>query len=347
MTAPAHDRDVTPITATTLEQLPLLDPNQIAPPLVTRDSHHSEIGAAHGRILPMIGQWRPYVVDVNADTLAGHNTRIYADTADDAVAMLVGGQAPAAIAELRAALDGLGPDPAPEAVPTPDDLLLIGGEDEYENALSEVDDLDPDTQAAYDRYRAQRERLDAAQTQVAALLTDHATGVRVRLQQQLNAEAVDDGRWEQLNADEQDELAACAQTGQQGRRPFGIPELVPFFDEDGNQDGEIEQGEWRADVKLVCLRTDYLPFTGTVAPLSVVTATAADGSQFWAPGDPNLVWLNPANPADYLQSLADAGLVELTERPVDHAVELMRPWLAEKRQRDLVRARQEAPATND
>ncbi|PZT91599.1 MAG: hypothetical protein DI630_29315 [Gordonia sp. (in: high G+C Gram-positive bacteria)] len=347
MTAPTHGSDVTPITATTLDQLELLDPNLPAPPLVTNDGHHDEIGAAHGRTLPMIGKWRPYVVDVNAAKLTGKGSRIYADTSDDAVAMLVGGDAPAAIAELRAALDGLGVDPAPEAPPAPADLAMIGDDDAYDDALAGVDELDPEAQQAYDEYRAQRERLETAQMQVAAVLTNHATGVRVQLQRQLNTEAVDDGRWALLDEDEREELTACAATGEQGRRPFGIPEMVPFFNEDGEESGEVAQGEWRADVQMVCLRTDYLPFTGTVSPLSVVAGTAPDGSKFWVPGDPNLVWLDPANPADYLQSLADAGLVEVTERPVDHAVELMRPWLNEKRQRDLERAKAAAAGRGD
>ena len=128
MTAPEHNSDVTPITAITADQLDTLDPNLLTPPLVTSDGHHDEIGAAHGRVLPMIGRWRPYVVDVNATKLAGKGTRIYADTADDAVAMLVGGDAPAAIAELRAARDDLGVDPAPEPPPTRDELLLIGAD---------------------------------------------------------------------------------------------------------------------------------------------------------------------------------------------------------------------------
>ena len=347
MTAPEHNSDVTPITAITADQLDTLDPNLLTPPLVTSDGHHDEIGAAHGRVLPMIGRWRPYVVDVNATKLAGKGTRIYADTADDAVAMLVGGDAPAAIAELRAARDDLGVDPAPEPPPTRDELLLIGADDADDEALAFVEELDPQTQQAYDEYRARRDRLEAAQMRVAALLTDHATGVRIRLQQQLNAAAVDDGRWERLDEDERDELTACAATGEQGRRPFGIPEMVPFFDEDGEEAGEVARGEWRADVPLVCLRTDYLPFTGTASPLSVVTGTAPTGAEFWVPGDPNLVWLNPADPADYLQSLADAGLVELTERPVDHAVELMRPWLREKQQRDLERAQAAAASQGD
>lgn len=347
MTAPTHDSDVTPITATTMDNLASLDPNLLAPPLVTSDGDHDEVGAAHGRVLPMVGRWRPYVVDVNATHLTGDGTRVYADAADDAVAVLVGGDAPAAIAELHAARDGLGPDPAPEPTLTRDELILVGADDADDDALAAVDELDPETQQAYDEYRAQRERLEVAQMRVAALLTDHATGVRVQLQQQLNTAAVDDGRWARLDEDERDELTACAATGEQGRRPFGIPEMVPFFDEDGEEAGEVARGEWRADVQLACLRTDYLPFTGTVAPLSVVAETGPGGSQFWAPGDPNLVWLNPANPAEYLQSLDSAGLVEVTERPVDHAVELMRPWLNEKRRRDLERAKAEGADQGD
>ncbi|MFL0579480.1 hypothetical protein [Dietzia sp. 179-F 9C3 NHS] len=341
MTSPEQTDAVTPISATTMAELPFLDPDQAAPPLVTQDAHESDIGAAHGRVLPMIGQWRPYLVDVNAAALSDNRTRIYADSADDAVAVLVGGEAPAAIAELHAAIDGLGLDPAPEGSLSADELMLVGDDDDLEDDLATVAELDPEQQAAYDEYQAQRARLETAQVRVAALLADHATGMRLLLQRQINASAVDDGRWAELDGDERDELTACATDGAAGRRPFGIPEMVPFFDEDGRESDElVARGEWRADVPLVCVRTDYLPFTGAVAPLSVVTGRGADGSEFWVPGEPNLIWLDPSNPADYLESLAAAGLVEVTERPVDHSVELMRPWLKEKRRRDLERARQ-------
>lgn len=340
MTMPDATTPVAPITATTMDELPLIDPDQSAPPLVAQDGHHSDVGAAHGRVLPMVGQWRPYLLDVDATSITKGHTRIYADTADDAVAVLVGGEAATAIAELHAAMDELGVDPAPESALSAQDLLLVGDSEEASEELAAVEELVPETQRDYDAFAARRQRLEDAQMRVAALLTDHATGMRLQLQRTLNAAAVDNSQWERLDADEQDELTACATDGAQGRRPFGIPEEAPFFHEDGTEAAEpIIRGEWRADVPLVCLRTDYLPFTGTVSPLSVVTSRTEDGLEFWAPGEPNLVWLDPSNPADYLESLREAGLVEITERPVDHAVEVMRPWLKEKRRRDLEQAR--------
>lgn len=330
----------TPFPTARLDELPQLDPTHIAPPLLTTDADQHDVGAAHGRVLPLIGQWRPYILDINASALTGLGVRVYADTAEDAVAAMLGGKVAAAIAELQASLADLGPDPAPETALTADDLLLIGDDDAVEADVATVPELDEETKASYALFQAQRDRVEVAQMQVAALLADHATGVRLRMQRQVNAGAVDSGQWGRLDEQEREELMACAADGEQGRRPFGIPEEVPFVDdEDQESEQLVVRGEWRSDVPLVCVRTDYLPFTGAPAPLSVVTGYSADGSPFWAPGEPNLTWLDPSNPADYLTSLAEVGLVEIMERPVDHAMELMRPWLAEKRRRDLEQAR--------
>ncbi|WP_418345852.1 hypothetical protein [Rhodococcus pyridinivorans] len=53
-----------------------LDPAQIAPPIVVTDGEHTEIGAAHGRVLPLIGHRRPYIYDVSLPD----KRRVYAYT---------------------------------------------------------------------------------------------------------------------------------------------------------------------------------------------------------------------------------------------------------------------------
>lgn len=81
-----------------IEDATQLDPSEIAPPIVVTDGEHTEIGAAHGRVLPLIGNRRPYIYDVSLPD----RRRIYADTPEDVIAVLLGGDYPEKLAELRA-----------------------------------------------------------------------------------------------------------------------------------------------------------------------------------------------------------------------------------------------------
>ena len=84
-----------PITA---EEAAALDPTQIAPPILVIDGEHITIGAAHGRVLPLIGNRRPYVYDVSLPD----RRRVYADTPEDAIAVIIGGEYAELLANLRA-----------------------------------------------------------------------------------------------------------------------------------------------------------------------------------------------------------------------------------------------------
>lgn len=81
-----------------IEEATLLDPAKIAPPIVVTDGEHTTIGAAHGRVLPLIGNRRPYVYDISLPD----RRRIYADTPEDAIAVLIGGDYAEHLAALRA-----------------------------------------------------------------------------------------------------------------------------------------------------------------------------------------------------------------------------------------------------
>lgn len=84
----------TPISA---EEASALDARNIAPPVVVVDGAHTEVGAAHGRVLPLIGNKRPYTYDVS---LSDHR-RVYADTPEDAVAVIIGGDYADLLAQAR------------------------------------------------------------------------------------------------------------------------------------------------------------------------------------------------------------------------------------------------------
>lgn len=80
-----------------IEDATRLDPAQIAPPIVVTDGEHTEIGAAHGRVLPLIGHRRPYIYDVSLPD----KRRVYADTPEDAIAVIIGGDYAEKLAALR------------------------------------------------------------------------------------------------------------------------------------------------------------------------------------------------------------------------------------------------------
>lgn len=82
------------------EQAAALPWDQPAPPIVVDDSPGGSVGAAHGRTLPLIGERRLYPVDVSFED---GRKRVYAETTDEAVAAIVGGDLPEVTADGRAA----------------------------------------------------------------------------------------------------------------------------------------------------------------------------------------------------------------------------------------------------
>lgn len=103
MTAPR-----TPITAV---EAAGLDPHNVAPPIIVTDGERTEIGAAHGRVLPLVGNKRPYIYDVSLPA----RRRIYADTPEDVIAEIIGGDYAALQAHLRGLEDVGGRDEVDEA----------------------------------------------------------------------------------------------------------------------------------------------------------------------------------------------------------------------------------------
>lgn len=66
----------------------------------------------------------------------------------------------------------------------------------------------------------------------------------------------------------------------------------------------LEVGEWGSAVPLVLVDVHYRPYSDIPAP----TSALADVTD-----PPNIIWLRPADPYDYLVSLARAGVVVLSE----------------------------------
>ena len=76
-------------------------------------------------------------------------------------------------------------------------------------------------------------------------------------------------------------------------------EAIPLADL--NKMPDIQR--WDPPVPLVLLEGMYRPYTDRLPPIS-----GADGDV----QDPaNIIWLRNAHPADYVQSLTDAGIIDL------------------------------------
>lgn len=320
---------VTAVAPIAADEVVLLDPELTAPPTITHDADQGHVGAAHGRVIPLVGLYRPYIYDLAASKVADDNLRIYADTADDAIAVLVGAQLPQVLAELAVAEDALPTNPA-EADPLDQTSLLLLGEE----AAADAPPMTEEEHQAHGRYLEALDRHDDLRIQVAGLIAGHADSVRCKAQAEINAAARQDGRWDNLTADERQHLELAADIGPDGRFPTGLPQMVPFFTDDGEENGTVMRGVWEADVPLVCNRGNYFPWNEVLPPESMAAAEDEEGEAYIVPGEPNLVWLDIDSPQEYLDSLVAAGMVDLATRPVDHPLEFMRPFLREKRERD-------------
>jgi hypothetical protein len=80
-----------------VEEAAARDARQIAPPVVVLDGDRTEVGAAHGRVLPLIGNKRPFTYDISLPD----RSRVYADTPEDAIAVIIGGDYAELLAQLR------------------------------------------------------------------------------------------------------------------------------------------------------------------------------------------------------------------------------------------------------
>lgn len=320
--APSHE----PIA---MDDVVLLDPENVAPPTVSHDAHIAHVGSAHGRVIPLVGLYRPYIYDLGTDKITDNHLRIYADTADDAIGVLAGGHLPAVLADLADAVEALPSNPAEIVTPDQDTLILLG-----DDADPEVPELTEEQREQHAHYLEGMDRIDDLRVQVAGLIAGHADSVRCTAQAAINEEARLDGRWERLAEQERQHLVWAADASDEGLFPTGLPEEMPLFDEANEESGVAIRGVWSADVPLVCNRGNYFPWNEVLPPESTVEVIDEEGDVYIKPGEPNLVWLEIASPQNYLDSLDAAGVVDLSIRPVDHPLDFMRPFLREKRQRD-------------
>lgn len=337
------DPSVTPVAPITPDEAPFFDSTKLAPPAVSYDGHKKHIGAAHGRVAPLIGLYRPYLLDVGADKITDNHLRVYADSADDAIGVLVGDPLPQVIAELAAAEESLPESPLSEEVIDDDLYGAFGDELVVSTPLSEEE------QATYAAYLAGVDAIKDLRVQMAGLIAGHADGVRCVAQQEINAAAKKDGRWDALTDEERSELESAADAGPDGTFPVGVLEEVPFvhLERDESEPQLVERGVWSAQVPIVCNRGNYFPWGETLAPESMVTGESESGEQFLVPGDPNIVWLEIDSPSEYLDSLEAAGLVDVATFPVLRPNDFMRPFMEEHRVKTLRRLRDFAEGMDD
>ncbi|MEV8544519.1 hypothetical protein [Streptomyces sp. NPDC051572] len=144
----------------------------------------------------------------------------------------------------------------------------------------------------------------------------HASAMRRHLQQAINEQAQQDGTWSDLDDEERQQLTNAAAAD--GDIPAGVLYTAPAEDDLGNQ-VEEELGLWSASVPLVINRGEYDiadPDVTVSEPQSDLETKMPDGRMVVVVvEDPaNLLRLDPVDDYTYLQSLARAGVVVVTER---------------------------------
>lgn len=258
-----------------------LDPAQPAPMVhVDRDPSRDQPG--HGRTLPLVGGVRPHMYDV---VHSNGSRRVYADTPGDVLAAVIPGyEAPAkALAEAEAEAEA-----------------LIWREDGQRRT-----DPDPAT------VDAARDRVQAAFADAFVARADHATQLRMELQQRENDYARSTGEWDDLDDEAREQCEASAR----GEVPVGVIYVVP------DDDGVIERGGWPFESpRLAISRGDYGLFVpeGTEEPESMVGIDVEGHEVIPVVRFPrNMVILDPTEETLYMESLEVAGLIDVTLRPVD------------------------------
>lgn len=287
------------ITAADANDVP---PTHCSPPVCTTDADDAGVGANHGRVLPLVGNTRPFIYDV---TIAGSDTRIYADRLTDVLCVLIGDEYSALVDQIDALTitERLLPPPGPslgDVLPT----------EVAESAVYEDTD-DSDTTAD----PAQRQQLMMLLYDLARLRAEHADAVRIDLQTSINAAARADGTWELLTANEKEELEQSSQPA--AGPPLGIPTEIPYtaVDETGVlRAGTYQRPEWRAETRLVINTGDYAPWTFAPHITAIRTATGPEGFEVDYLTGENTVELIIDSEEEYVSSLVDAGVLTLTER---------------------------------
>ncbi|WP_197028086.1 hypothetical protein, partial [Gordonia alkanivorans] len=216
----------------TAEEASRSDPRRCAPPLCTDDADDKGIGHAHGRVLPLVGNTRPYLLDV---AIVGSSRRIYADRLTDVLCVLIGREYSDLVDQIDTTdvTDRLLPPPGPAL----GDLLPT----ELAAAALPPDVADPVTADPGERHRVMDLLYDLAIVRRA-----HADQLRIQLQRTINASVQADSSWAELSSAEQEELTVSATDD--GGFPVGIPVVVPYtsVDDEGQlHSGELVRPEWR------------------------------------------------------------------------------------------------------
>ncbi|WP_347956202.1 hypothetical protein [Gordonia aichiensis] len=286
------------------EQARQIPPHLCAPPMCTTDAKKTGVGAAHGRVLPLVGNTRPYLYDV---TIVGTDDRIYADRLTDVLGVLIGEQYFA----LAEQIDALG------VRDTTDDGASASVGDLFPPEIAAAAEPDEDEPTPFDspeRIRAHQE-LQNLLYEMALLRTAFAARIRITLQQAINADAVASGLWDQLTDFEKEELTVSATEG--GGFPIGIPAEVPVVinAETAPQTVLMVRPEWRAETRLVINTGDYNPWTDAPTIETIRQATDADGEVFDYPTDENVVSLTIDTEEELIDSLVQAGFLTCETRP--------------------------------
>lgn len=293
---------VTLIDAAQARQIP---PHLCAPPMRTNDAKTTGVGAAHGRVLPLVGNTRPYLYDV---TIVGTDERIYADRITDVIGVLIGDNYAATARQIEE-LDVT-------------DLGDSGGAVELGDLLPTelAEEAATDTEVSVDRYAADGRIQRRQQTQellyeLALLRTAFATTVRIALQQAINADAVANGLWDNLTDDEKTELTLSA--SESGGFPVGMPTEVPVIEDPDNSPHLVSMicPQWRAETPLVLNSGDYNPWTEAPFIESIREAVDSTGTPFEYPTDENVVTLTIDTEQEFLDSLVAAGYLTVDTRP--------------------------------
>lgn len=294
-----------PIPTITVDDARNHDPRRNAPPVITSDGHVQAVGEAHGRIAPLVGNYRPYIYDVALDD----GRRIYADTVDDVLAVMLGAHYGAVTQALWQA-DADAPA-APE-----ESTSHVASDLDWETPIDTEETAGSDDLAAFEAHMAATQKITRYHVELAGIRYQHADRARVSLQQKVNAEARASGAWDQLTAEQRTQLATAADT--EGKAPAGVLTERPTMteDDDGFPHADtITRGVWFADVPLVVNTGDYAPWTDLPFPESALIRTDPSGEQIEMGTHQNLVILRVDTPDDYLSSLADAGVITLAVSP--------------------------------
>ncbi|WP_137726330.1 hypothetical protein [Prescottella subtropica] len=305
------------ITPISREDAAAANPNLPCGPLVVDDGHVHAVGESHGRLLPMVGQLRPFLYDVAFD-----GKRVYADRVEDVLAMMLGER----YAELVAAVDVLDANPVPapddDDIEPFDDVVAAADETGADNIDVAATDADLAAFAAHMHYS---DEIARNQYEMALIRRQHADGIRVRLQAGINDTARTDGTW-QILTDEQQQLLVSA-GDDNGMSPAGVIEEVPVLVDgvDGTlTQTTVERGVWTADTRLVVNTGDYAPWEPIPFPESALIRLNEHDEEVEVPTRSNLVVLRIDTPDDYIESLSEAGIVRLSVTPAEQPDDFFR-----------------------